>query len=108
MCWRCWFPFSVPCLVVSGQDASGTWDGCIQYVRDGSGAFRQPKFGSGCCEMLCFRVCGARQNLYLYSLYGHHDLDDRIFDCLLASIASVQAENVRVRMSVPLSSLWVI
>ena len=32
------------------------------YVRDGYGAFRQPKFEWGCCEMLVFRVCGARQN----------------------------------------------
>ena len=27
------------------------------YVRDGYGAFRQPKFKCGCCEMLAFRVC---------------------------------------------------
>ena len=33
-----------PCLVVPGQDASGPRDGCIAYVRDGHGAFRQPKF----------------------------------------------------------------
>ena len=31
----------------------------------------------------------------MYSLYRNHDLDDRIFDCLLASIAAVQAEDVR-------------
>ena len=42
-----------------------------------------------------FRVCGVRQNLYLYSLYRNPDLDDRIFDCLLASMAAVQAEDVR-------------
>ena len=45
--------------------------------------------------MLVFRVCGVRQNLYVYSLYRNPDLDDRIFDCLLASIAAVQAEDVR-------------
>ena len=38
------------------------------YVRDGYGAFRQPKFDSGCCEMLVFRVCGMRQNLCVQSL----------------------------------------
>ena len=64
------------------------------YVRDGYGAFRQPKFKCGCCEMLAFRVCGARQNLYVYSLSGNRDLDDRIFDCLPASMAAVQAEDV--------------
>ena len=68
------------------------------YVRDGYGAFCQPKFECGCCEMLVFRVCGVRQNLYVYSLYRNPDLDrvdDRIFDCLLASVAAVQAEDVR-------------
>ena len=65
------------------------------YVRDGYGAFRQPKFECGCCEMLVFRICGARQNLYLYSLYRNPDIDDRIFDCLLALMAAVQAEDVR-------------
>ena len=44
--------------------------------------------------MLVFRVCGARQNLYLFSLYCSPDLDDRIFYCLLASMAAVQAEDV--------------
>ena len=45
--------------------------------------------------MLVFRVCGARQNLYVNSLYRNHDLDDRIFDCLLVSMAAAQAEDVR-------------
>ena len=36
-----------------------------------------------------------RQNLDVYSLYRNPDLDDRIFDCLLASMAAVQAEVVR-------------
>ena len=42
-----------------------------------------------CCEMLVFRVCGVRQNLYVYSLYRNPDLDDRIFYCLLESMAAV-------------------
>ena len=70
--------------------------GMAAYVREGYGAFRRPKFECGCCEVLVFRVCGVRQNLYVYSLYHNLDLDDQIFDCLLAS------------MSVPLSCLWVI
>ena len=44
--------------------------------------------------MLVLRVCGVRQNLYVYSLYRNPDLDDRIFDCLLASMAAVQTEDV--------------
>ena len=49
--------------------------------------------------MLVFRVCHVRQNLYVYSLYRNHDLDDRIFDCVLASMAAVQAEDVRAPLS---------
>ena len=45
--------------------------------------------------MLVFGVCGVRQNLYVYSLYRNPDQDDRIFGCLLASIAAVQADDVR-------------
>ena len=47
-------------------------------------------------EMLVFRVCGGRQNLYVISLYRNPDLeDDRIFESLLASMAAVQAEDIR-------------
>ena len=69
--------------------------GMAAYVGDGYGAFRQPKFECGRCEMLFFRVCGVRQNLHVYSLYRNPDLDDQIFDCLLASMAAVQADDVR-------------
>ena len=34
--------------------------GMAAYVRDGYGAFRQPKFECGFCEMLVVRVCGLR------------------------------------------------
>ena len=68
--------------------------GMAAYVRDGHGAFLQPKFVCGCCEMLGFRVCGVRRNLYVYSLYRNPDLDYRIFDCLLASVAALQDKDV--------------
>ena len=69
--------------------------GMAAYVQDGYGAFRQPKFESGCCEMLVFRVCGVRQSLYVSSLYRNPHLDDRIIYCLLASMAAVQTEDIR-------------
>ena len=69
--------------------------GMAAYVRDGYGEFRKPKFGCGCCEMLVFKVYSAGQNLYVFSLYCNDDLDGRICDCLLASMAAVQAEDVR-------------
>ena len=46
-------------------------------------------------DMRHSRVCGVRQNLYVFSLYRNPDLDDRIFDCLLKSTSSEQVEDVR-------------
>ena len=45
--------------------------------------------------MLVFRVYGVKQILYVFGLYRNPDLDDRIFDCLLASMAAVQTEDIR-------------
>ena len=45
--------------------------------------------------MLVVRVCGSRQNFYVYSLYRNPDQDDRTYDCLRTSMAAVQAEDVR-------------
>ena len=49
----------------------------------------------GCCEMLVFRVCGARQNFYMFSLYRNPKIDDRICDSLLTAMAAVQVADVR-------------
>ena len=90
--------FGRPVLLCRGKmpRAQMPWArGMAAYVRDGYGTFRKPSFKYGCWEMLSFRVCGVRQNHYVYSLYRNPGLDDRIFDCLLASMAAVQAENVR-------------
>ena len=65
------------------------------YVRDRFGAFHQPKFECGCCEMLVFMVCGLRRNFYVFSFYRNPDLDDWIFDSFLTSMAAVQAEDAR-------------
>ena len=35
-----------------------------------------------------------RQNLYVFSPYRNPDLDDRIFYCLLVSVAAVQTEDI--------------
>ena len=85
--------FGRPVLLCPGRMPRAR--GMAAYVRDGYGAFRQHMFECGCCEMLVFRVCGVRQNLYVFSLYRNLDLDDRIFDSLLASMAAVQARDVR-------------
>ena len=67
--------------------------GMAAYVRDGYGAFRQPKFECGCCEMLVFRVSGDRLNFYVFSLYRNPDLDDRVCDRILTAMAAVQAAD---------------
>ena len=77
--------------------------GVVAYVRDGYGAFCQPKFECD-CEMLVLRVYGVRQNLCVYSLYCNPDIDDWIFYCVPAEMALL----CRLRLSVPLSCLWVI
>ena len=51
--------------------------------------------GCGCCKMQVLGVCVGRQNLHVFCLYLNPDLDDRIFDCLLTSMADMQAEDVR-------------
>ena len=72
--------------------------GMAAYIQDQYGAFRQPKFECGCCEMLVFRVYAVRQNLHVFSLYRNLDLDDQIFDCLPTSMTAVHAEGVRASL----------
>ena len=64
------------------------------YVRDRYGAVHQPRFECGCCEMLVFRVYDASQHFYVFNLYHNTDQEDLIYECLLASMAAVQAEHV--------------
>ena len=86
--------FGRPVLLCRGRIPRAR--GMAAYVRDGYGAFRQPKFECGCREMLVFRVCDVRQDLYdVSSPYRNADLDDRMFDCLLTPMAAVLAEDVR-------------
>ena len=59
------------------------------------GHFANQNFECGCCEMLVFRVCGARQYFYVFSLYRNPDLDDRIYDCLLTAMAAVHSADSR-------------
>ena len=85
--------FGRPVLLCQGKMPRAR--GMAACVPDGYGAFRQPKFECGCCEMLVFRACGVRQYLHVSSLYRNPVQNDRIFDCLLASMAAVQTEDIR-------------
>ena len=68
--------------------------GMTAYVRDGYGAFQQPKFRGGCYEMMVVRFSSVRQNFYVFSLYCNPDLDNSSFHCLLTSMAVGQADDV--------------
>ena len=80
-CWSCWFSDSVAQSCCAEARCLRP-DGWLHTYEIGYGAFRQPKFECDCGEMLVFRVCVVRQNLYVFSLYRYPDLDDRIFNCL--------------------------
>ena len=62
-CWSCWFPVSVALSCVGGKMLRAR--GMVAFLRDGYGAFCQPKFECR-CKILVFTVCGVRQNLYVY------------------------------------------
>ena len=80
--------------VVPEQDASGPRQGCIRTT--GLRNISPTQNLSVVVVKLCFfRVCSVRRNLYGFCLYRNPDLDDRIFDCLLASMAEVQAKDIR-------------
>ena len=68
--------FGLPVMLCRGKLPRAC--GMLAYVRDGYGTFRRPKFECGCCQMLVVRVCGLRQNFYVYGLYHNPDQDDRI------------------------------
>ena len=85
--------FGRPVLLCQGKMPQA--QGMAACVRYGYREFRQPKFECRCCEMLFFRVCGVRQNLYVFSLHRNPDLDEWIFDCLPASMAAVQTADIR-------------
>ena len=72
--------------------------GMAAYVRDGYGAFCQPKFECGCSEMVVVRVCGLKQIFCVYSLCRNPDQDDHIYDCFVTSMAAVQAEDVHASL----------
>ena len=51
-------------------------------------------FECGCCAFVVFKVCGAKRNFHVFSLYRNPDLVGRICDCL-TSIAAMQVDYVR-------------
>ena len=92
-CWSCWFPYLVALHVVPGADESGPVGWLHMYKMD-TEHVAKPTFECGCSELMFFRVYDVRQNFIVISLYRNHPLDDLIFDCLLTSMAVMQARDV--------------
>ena len=69
--------------------------GLALYVHKGFPAFRRDKYDCTCCEMMVVRVCGSRQNFYLFGAYRNPSTDNRIVDRLLSSMALIQSEDSR-------------
>ena len=79
-----------PTTIVPGQDASGSWDGGLhaRYIWSISPNPNLSVAVSKCCFL--WLIYGVRQNFYVFSHYCNPDLDDRIYDSLLTSMAAVQ------------------
>ena len=63
-------------------------------IRSGCSIFHKAIFECGCHEIQNIKVCGKHNNFHLFPVYWNHDVNDRIFDCLLVSMAAIQ-ENDR-------------
>ena len=65
------------------------------YVRDGWCVSRQRTYECKCCEMMVLRVCGSVRNFYIFSVYRSPSIGDKIFDCMLESMAMIQSCDVK-------------
>ena len=57
--------------------------------------FAHSNFGGGLLRNTVFYGVWCETELYVFSLYHNLDRDNRIFYCFLASMAAVQAEDIR-------------
>ena len=84
--------FSRPVMLYCGGRPRAR--GMAVYVRDGFGA-SSAKYACDCCDMQVVKVCGGRMNFYIFSVYRNPDVDDKIFDCLLSAMSSIQEADNR-------------
>ena len=85
--------FAKPALISRGGRPNGL--GFALYVREGFPASRVPKAECSCCEFMVAKVVGSRQNFYLFGVYRSPSTDDRVYDCLMNSMARIQQEDSR-------------
>ena len=67
--------------------------GMAVYIRKKFPASRKTSYECGCHEIQVIKVCGRYNNFYLCSVYRNPDLDDKIFDCLLITMAKIQEDD---------------
>ena len=83
--------FKQPHLLYRGVRERG--QGMAAYIRKGFPASRKAGYECSCHEVLILKVCGKHSNFYIFSIYRNPDANDNIFDCLLISMASIQADD---------------
>ena len=84
--------FGRPVLLCRGRMPRAR--GMAAYVREAVEHFASPSL-SVVVAKCWFLGLVVRNRTYVFSLYINPDLDDRTFDCLLTSMAAVQAKGVR-------------
>ena len=83
--------FSSPLLRLA--DSGPGVRGMAVYTRNGFPSSRQRRYECDCCQMTIIRVCGSQLNTYVFGLYRSPSVNDGIYDCILASMASIQAAD---------------
>ena len=92
-CRSCWFPDLVTLYFSAGAGFLGP-EGCLHTYEMDTEHFANSNLNVVVAKLV-FSVYGVRQNFYDVSVYRYRIIDDRIFYCLLTSMAAVHAENVR-------------
>jgi len=86
--------FSRPVLRLHDPAVRGS-RGLAAYVREGRCVSRQKIYECQCCEFIVMRVCGSVRNFYIFSVYRSPSIDNKIFDCLMEAMASIQSSDAK-------------
>ena len=81
--------FAKPVQILRGARPNGL--GMALYVREGFAVTRLTQYECKCCEMMVTKIYGSRINFYIFCVYRSPNTDDRVYDCLLASMGAIQS-----------------
>ena len=65
--------------------------GLTVYVRHDFSACRQYSYECRCCKIIVIRICSSSHNFYVFGVYRNLNLSDKIFNCSLAAISTLQS-----------------